>query len=125
MEYLFEMPVSLNGIPPFLGQTNATSMEKLKSTHIAVTDEEDRTITAAALSDPDAIPLTEAEWQMAKPLVRLGRPKAKETKQLVTIRLSRDVVNQFRATGNGWQTRMDFALRQFITEHPLEAAPAK
>jgi len=37
----------------------------------------------------------------------------------ITIRLSRDVVTQFRATGEGWQTRMDSALRQFIAEHPI------
>ncbi|WP_422392544.1 BrnA antitoxin family protein [Mycetohabitans rhizoxinica] len=37
----------------------------------------------------------------------------------MTIRLSRDVVTQFRATGEGWQTRIDAALRQFISEHPL------
>ncbi len=97
-------------------------MPKLKSTHIAVTNEEDERITAAALSDPDAIPLTDAQWQAARPLIRLGRPKAKVTKERVTIRLSRDVVSTFRATGDGWQTRMDFALRQFIAEHPLAAS---
>ncbi|MCW8177776.1 hypothetical protein D8B25_21165 [Verminephrobacter aporrectodeae subsp. tuberculatae] len=37
----------------------------------------------------------------------------------MTIRLSHDVVTQFRATGEGWQTRIDAALRQFITEHPF------
>jgi uncharacterized protein (DUF4415 family) len=41
------------------------------------------------------------------------------TKERITIRLSRDVVTQFRSTGAGWQTRMDAALRQFIEEHPL------
>jgi hypothetical protein len=29
------------------------------------------------------------------------------------------LVSQFRATGEGWQTRIDAALRQFIAEHPL------
>jgi hypothetical protein len=29
------------------------------------------------------------------------------------------LVTQFRATGEGWQTRMDLALRQYIAEHPI------
>lgn len=94
-------------------------MPKLKPTHIFVTDEEDAAITAAALSDPDAMPLMDAEWAAVKPTIRIGRPKAKVTKERITIRLSRDVVSQFRATGEGWQTRMDTALRQYITEHPI------
>ena len=94
-------------------------MPKLKPSHIFVSDEEDAAITAAAMSDPDAIPLTDAEWEKVKPLVRLGRPKAEVTKERITIRLSRDVVTQFRSTGEGWQTRMDSALRQYIAEHPI------
>jgi uncharacterized protein (DUF4415 family) len=94
-------------------------MPKLKPTHVFVTNEEDAAITAAALSDPDALPLTPEEWKVVKPLVRIGRPKAQETKERISIRLSRDVVTQFRATGEGWQTRMDAALRRYLTEHPL------
>ena len=33
------------------------------------------------------------------------------TKERITIRLSRDVVERFRATGDGWQTRVDTALQ--------------
>jgi uncharacterized protein (DUF4415 family) len=62
---------------------------------------------------------TDEEWQKAKPSIRLGRPKAAVTKERITIRLSRDVVTRFRATGDGWLTRMDSALRQYIAEHPL------
>ncbi len=94
-------------------------MPKLKPNHILVTDEEDAAITSAAMSDPDAKPFTDAEWDAIKPLVRIGRPKAEVTKERITIRLSHDVVTQFRATGEGWQTRIDSALRQFIAEHPI------
>jgi uncharacterized protein (DUF4415 family) len=94
-------------------------MPKLKPTHISVTDTEDAAITAAAMSDPDAVPFTDAQWATVKPNVRTGRPKAEVTKERITIRLSRDVVTQFRATGVGWQTRMDAALRQYIAEHPI------
>jgi uncharacterized protein (DUF4415 family) len=95
-------------------------MPKLKPTHISVTDTEDAAITAAAMSDPDAMPFTDAQWAAVKPNVRTGRPKAEVTKERITIRLSRDVVTQFRATGVGWQTRMDAALRQYIAEHPTK-----
>lgn len=88
-------------------------------TLILPTPEEDAIITAAAMSDPDAMPYTDEEWAKVKPFVRIGRPKSAVTKERITIRLSRDVVTQFRNTGDGWQTRLDSALRQFITEHPL------
>ena len=94
-------------------------MPILKPGTIIPTAEEDAAITAAAMSDPDAMPLTDEEWMAVTPMVRIGRPKAEITKERINIRLSRDVVTQFRATGDGWQTRIDAALRQFITEHPL------
>ena len=47
-----------------------------------------------------------------------GRPKADVTKVRVGIRLSPDVLDHFKANGNGWQTRIDAALRQFIADHP-------
>ena len=48
-----------------------------------------------------------------------GRPKADETKVFTALRLDADVLETFKATGKGWQTRVNAALRQFITEHPL------
>jgi len=47
-----------------------------------------------------------------------GRPKAEVTKQRTTIRLSRDVLDRFRATGSGWQTRIDAALKEWLATHP-------
>ena len=46
-----------------------------------------------------------------------GRPKAAVTKERITIRLSPDVVQPFRATGVGWQTRIDSALRDWLKKH--------
>jgi uncharacterized protein (DUF4415 family) len=43
-----------------------------------------------------------------------GRPKLAVTKERITIRLSRDVVDHFRASGDGWQTRMDEVLKQWM-----------
>lgn len=41
------------------------------------------------------------------------------TKERITIRLSPDVVETFRATGAGWQTRMDGALQDWLKTHAL------
>ena len=41
-------------------------------------------------------------------------PQRAPTKERITIRLSRDVVERFRATGDGWQTRVDAALQDWL-----------
>ncbi len=41
------------------------------------------------------------------------------TKERITIRLSPTVVESFRATGTGWQTRMDAALQDWLKNHAL------
>jgi len=47
--------------------------------------------------------------------LRKGRgPQKAATKELISLRVSRDVLGGFRATGEGWQTRMDEALREWI-----------
>lgn len=48
-----------------------------------------------------------------------GRPKAAVTKERITIRLSPEVVQTFRATGEGWQTRMDAALKEWLKSHKV------
>ena len=35
-----------------------------------------------------------------------GRPRAENPKKLISIRLPEDVIQRWRATGSGWQTRM-------------------
>ena len=35
-----------------------------------------------------------------------GRPRAANPKRLISIRLTEDVIERWRATGPGWQTRM-------------------
>jgi uncharacterized protein (DUF4415 family) len=44
-------------------------------------------------------------------------PQKAPTKQRITIRLSPEVVEPFRATGEGWQTRLDSALRDWLKDH--------
>jgi uncharacterized protein (DUF4415 family) len=74
--------------------------------------------------DPDDAPeLTDAFFQSAdeykgNQLIKRGRPKAKAIKLLLTVRYDADVVQAFKATGRGWQSRMNDVLRQYIAEHP-------
>lgn len=75
------------------------------------TAEEDAAIAAGIAADPDTFEPTDAKFATMR---RMGRPKASITKERITIRLSPDVLAAFRATGAGWQTRMDAALREWI-----------
>ena len=101
-----------------------------------VTDEEDAQIRHAAASDPDARELTDAELDELRPahdmlpmifgnknaeqlMRRRGRPASAATKELVSVRYDRDVLDAFRASGEGWQTRMNTALREWATEHDM------
>ncbi len=79
------------------------------------TPEEDAAIRSAALSDPDAQPLTDEQLQAMVPLRALrGRPKIDNRKQLVSVRYSPEVLAFFRSTGEGWQARMDSVLRDYV-----------
>jgi uncharacterized protein (DUF4415 family) len=49
-------------------------------------------------------------------------PQKAPTKVLVSIRLSRDVVEGLRATGAGWQVRADKALRAWVKQEQGEAS---
>jgi len=49
-------------------------------------------------------------------------PQVKLKKVSVTLRYSPEVVEYFKTTGEGWQTRMDEALKEWIKKHPKRAA---
>ena len=102
-------------------------MGKLKP----LTDEEEARIQAQIAADPDNYESTDEELAKAKPMAealpelhaalmaeiakrKAGRPKAAVTKQTIAIRLDPDVLEAFKATGPGWQTRMNEALREWI-----------
>lgn len=52
-----------------------------------------------------------------------GRPFSKTKKVSVTIRYSEKVINAFKATGKGWQSRMNAALEDYIATHDLAKNP--
>ena len=73
--------------------------------------------TTATWTDPDDAPeLGEAFFKGADQykgtqLKPRGRPKAAVTKEPVKLRLDADVLAALRASGEGWQTRINDALR--------------
>ena len=86
------------------------------------TTAEDKGITAAAKSDPDALPLTPKQLKAMIPMRALrGRPKSEKKKLLVSVRYSPEVVAYFKSTGEGWQSRMDGVLRKYVERHSRSA----
>ncbi len=82
------------------------------------TPEEDAVITAAAESDPDARPLTEAEWAAVRP--RRGRPPASATKTRITIRLDAATVRAYRHHAASVGTNYQTLINQVLTQHVAE-----
>ena len=56
-----------------------------------------------------------AAKELLKP--KRGRPPSTAPKQHVNIRLDADIVQSFRRTGDGWQTRLNNALREWLSSH--------
>lgn len=46
-----------------------------------------------------------------------GKQKA-PTKISTTVRFDAEVIEAFKSTGRGWQTRMNEALKDWLSEHP-------
>jgi len=73
--------------------------------------EEDERVRVGIAADPDTHELSGEEMARLRPL---GRPKAEVTKQAISIRLSPEVLAYFKASGPGWQTRIDAVLREYV-----------
>lgn len=63
-----------------------------------------------------AVPATKLPENLQRKLGIRGSQKA-PTKERITIRLSPDVLEHFRATGRGWQGRIDAALQEWLETH--------
>ena len=105
---------------PGLKKNSKTDWEQLKrdvasDTPIEYDPESD-------LYDPNDPALVANFFSSAKVVRKPGRPKAETTKVPIAIRLSPDVVEYFKATGAGWQSRIDAALHEWMSGHPLKRA---
>ncbi|MDH4412902.1 MAG: BrnA antitoxin family protein [Rhizobium sp.] len=88
---------------------------------------EDRGYSRADWDEVDDNPeMTEAEIAELRPFRevfpdlaaaidrKLGRPKAEMTKKAISLRLDAEVIDRFKAGGEGWQSRMNEALRKAV-----------
>ncbi|MCP1275044.1 BrnA antitoxin family protein [Gluconobacter albidus] len=93
-----------------------------KTNIIMPTDEEDARINQGIALDSDNPELTEADFLAmrlaaeATPALAKARrvrgPQKAATKRSVSLRLDQDVLEKFKSTGPGWQTRINEALRR-------------
>ncbi|WP_338910694.1 BrnA antitoxin family protein [Mycetohabitans rhizoxinica] len=81
------------------------------------TAQEEAAIERGIAADPDTFVPTDEQFAQMKR--RGGRPKLEQPKIAVTVRYDADVLQQFRASGDGWQTRMNNALREWLKTHPI------
>ena len=75
----------------------------------------DEAITSAAESDPDNLPLDDPFFETARRLP----PSAllKEAKQQITLRIDSEVLEWFRSSGTGYQSRMNAVLKAYVQTH--------
>lgn len=68
--------------------------------------------------DEDDRPLSKEEMLTGMAAAKKrGRPVGSGTKEQVAIRIDREVLAAFRASGAGWQTRMNDALKDWLRTH--------
>jgi uncharacterized protein (DUF4415 family) len=97
--------------------------------------EEEARIQAGIALDPDNPELTDEELASLRPTREVlppalyaaltnkgGRPKSAAPKVQVSLRLDPDVLEAFKATGTGWQRRINDALRKVKPKAPSEAS---
>ena len=69
-------------------------------------------------SEYDELPELTDDMLARASVKRGGRPKSNAPKVLLSVRYSSEVVEYFRGTGDGWQSRMDGVLREYVAQHP-------
>ena len=87
-------------------------MPKLKFGTIIPAPEEDAAINAGIAADPDTCELTSAQFAELRPL--RGRPRVARPKAAMTMRVDADVLDALKASGPGWQTRVNELLKQAV-----------
>jgi uncharacterized protein (DUF4415 family) len=88
-----------------------------------LTDEEEAEIQRNIAEDPDDWEATEEDFKNAKPFAEAfpdlmasinrarGRPPVEHPRRQISIRLDPDVIEKFKATGKGWQSRINEVLK--------------
>lgn len=68
-------------------------------------------------SEYEELPELTDEMLARATMNRGGRPRSASSKVLLSVRYSPEVVAYFRATGEGWQARMDGVLKDYVAQH--------
>lgn len=76
------------------------------------TPEEDAAINAGIAADPDTYELTAADFAEMRPL--RGRPRLERPKAALTMRVDADTLDALKASGPGWQTRVNELLKEAV-----------
>jgi uncharacterized protein (DUF4415 family) len=89
-----------------------------------LTDKEETEIQQMIASDPDAPEATDEQLAQARPFAEAfpdlmesikrsrGRPAVDSPREQISIRLDPDIIKHYKATGKGWQSRMNDDLRK-------------
>ena len=69
--------------------------------------------------DEDDRPLTEYEMKSGAVgfVNKGGRPKSLSPKKSATLRYDQEILDFFKATGKGWQTRINDVLLEYVHSH--------
>jgi uncharacterized protein (DUF4415 family) len=107
----------------------------MKNKIIMPTEAEDAKINVGIVADPATFELNDVEFQRMRPAAEVlpeifgatiaaeilkpkaGRPRKGNPKVFTGIRLDVEVVDAFKATGKGWQTRINDALKDWLKTH--------
>ncbi|MGN5479713.1 BrnA antitoxin family protein [Cupriavidus basilensis] len=82
------------------------------------TPEEDAAINRGIAADPDTFEVSSEDFKAMQPFKnRGGRPRLDNPKESVTIRYDAEILMAFRSSGDGWQTRMNDALKDWLRTH--------
>jgi len=106
-------------MPKTLTKPTATDWERVKREAA-----QDAPIAHAAADgpyDPNEAAAVAAYWQQANIKRSRGRPAAAVKRPTLSMRVDADVLDAFKATGQGWQTRINSALREAVA-HGLTKA---
>jgi uncharacterized protein (DUF4415 family) len=87
-------------------------MPKLKVGTLVPTPHEDAAIGAGIALDPDTHEVSASEMAQMRPL--RGRPRLARPKASVTMRMDADLLGALKATGPGWQTRVNELLKEAV-----------
>jgi len=79
---------------------------------IEPTPDEDAAIARGIAEDSDAYEFSDEDFEAAVQARKRGRPYAISPKAQVTLRLDSDLLEALRASGPGWQTRVNDQLRR-------------